>query len=402
MKNLVIIEEIGDISVSASIVNWSLLEVLNKRFNYLDVLTLDNISNEHVNKLNGCSFYLHKKNNLSNFQILIRKRFKLIQTFFRILSGNDFEHYNRVRNIRKFLTANKNKYENIILLSGGMGFSTHQAVSKISFLNGTKIIGVYHDPYPSSAYPEPYNGGNKYYEIFKKRNLQNSFKKLTHIIFPSQRLYEWYLRDYKICDRKVSIIPHAVKFDDRIVKFNETKIVEKFTIVHTGTLLEPRNPKTFIDVFNSFKNLDIKLEFYGSIHKNVYKSIKCFEGNTVLINNKRIPYSQALNKQKNADFLLLIESGAEFSPFLPTKFVDYVNSGKPIIVLTPEKSEISRLLTNEYPFKTTLNNKKEIQNIYVNLDNYNKLQLAIKILNNLKYYFSEKFIDSAYSQILNK
>ena len=46
--------------------------------------------------------------------------------------------------------------------------------------------------------------------------------------------------------------------------------------------------------------------------------------------------------------------------------------------------------------------KKEIQNIYVNLDNYNKLQLAIKILNNLKYYFSEKFIDSAYSQILNK
>ena len=38
MKSLVIIEEIGDISVSASIVNWSLLEVLNKRFNYLDVL----------------------------------------------------------------------------------------------------------------------------------------------------------------------------------------------------------------------------------------------------------------------------------------------------------------------------------------------------------------------------
>lgn len=172
--------------------------------------------------------------------------------------------------------------------------------------------------------------------------------------------------------------------------------------MHTGTLLEPRNPKTFIDVFNSLKNLDIKLEFYGSIHKNVYKSIKCFEGDTVLINNKRIPYSQALNKQKNADFLLLIESGEEFSPFLPTKFVDYVNSGKPIIVLTPEKSEISRLLTNDYPFKTTLNNKKEIQNIYVNLDNYNKLQLAIKILNNLKYYFSEKFIDSAYSQILNK
>jgi hypothetical protein len=125
-------------------------------------------------------------------------------------------------------------------------------------------------------------------------------------------------------------------------------------------------------------------------------------GDNVLIYNKRIPYNQALNKQKNADFLLLIESGQEFSPFLPTKFVDYVNSGNPIIFLTPDKSEISRLLTNDYPFKTTLNNKKKIQYIYENLDNCEKIQLAIKILNKLKYYFSENFIDSKYSQILNK
>ena len=84
-----------------------------------------------------------------------------------------------------------------------------------------------------------------------------------------------------------------------LLNFNETKIVEKFAIVHTGTLLEPRNPKTFIDVFNSFKKFRYQIRilwFYPQ--KNVYKSIKCFEGDTVLINNKRIPYSQALNKTK--------------------------------------------------------------------------------------------------------
>ena len=400
MRNLVIIEEIGDLSVSASIANWSLLKILNKNINQLDVLTLENISNKYINELKGCKFYIHKKDNLSYLQHLIRKRYKLIQTFFQIFSGNNFEHYNRIRNIRKFLNNNKNVYENIILLSGGMGFSTHQAVSKISFKKNTKIIGVYHDPYPSSSYPKPYNGGNKYYEIFKKRNLQKSLNKVTHIIFPSQKLYEWYLRDYKICDTKVSIIPHAVKFEKRNIEFSENKTVKKIIIAHTGTLLEPRNPKTFLEVFGGLKILDVKLEFYGPIHENVYREIKSFESENI-INNKRIPYALSIDIQREASFLLLIESGAEFSPFLPTKFVDYVNSGKPIIVLSPIKSEITRLLGSDYPFLSTLNDKRRISSIFQNINNPQKIEQVLSVINNLKDYFSESYIESHYSKILN-
>ena len=402
MRTLVIIEEIGNMSVSASIVNWSLLKILNKKEGDLDILTLDNISNDLVSELNNCHFYFHKKDNVSSFQLLVRKRFTLLQTLFQIIYGNDISHYNRIKNIRSFLKRNKNNYKNIILLSGGLGFTPHQSISKINFKENVNIIGVYHDPYPLSSYPKPYNAGKKYYDIFKKRNLQQSLNHLTHIIFPSKRLYEWYQKDYKINASKVSIIPHAVQYNDNIKNLKTNRGGKNYTIVHTGTLLEPRNPQSFIEVLNGFKTKKIRLEFYGSIHKNIYKSIKCSMGDNVLIYNKRIPYNQALNKQKNADFLLLIESGQEFSPFLPTKFVDYVNSGNPIIFLTPDKSEISRLLTNDYPFKTTLNNKKKIQYIYENLDNCEKIQLAIKILNKLKYYFSENFIDSKYSQILNK
>ena len=58
--------------------------------------------------------------------------------------------------------------------------------------------------------------------------------------------------------------------------------------------------------------------------------------------------------------MLLIESDAVDIPFLPTKFVDYIVIGWPIIVLTSPNSEVARLMGNNYPFLSELNNNKLI------------------------------------------
>ena len=166
--------------------------------------------------------------------------------------------------------------------------------------------------------------------------------------------------------------------------------------------MEPRNPKTFLEVFSGIKILDVKLEFYGPIHENVYREIKSFESENIIINNKRIPYALSIDIQREASFLLLIESGAEFSPFLPTKFVDYVNSGKPIIVLSPIKSEITRLLGSDYPFISPLNDIIQISKIFRSIEDPVKIKMAIKSINRLKNYFSEEFIVSNYSEFLKK
>ena len=344
--------------------------------------------------------FFHKKDNLTSIQIHIRKKFTFLQTLFQIFSGNDFEHYNRIKSIRKFLNKNNSRYKNIILLSGGMGFSPHQAVSKIKFADKTNLLGIFHDPYPSSSYPEPYKGRNSYYEYFKKRNLQKAINKINYAIFPSKRLYEWYLKDYKFGSTNISIIPHAIKFKNNVDIENE-KEGSKKVITHTGTLLKPRNPLTFLKIFNKTSNDNLLLNFYGPIHPEVFLDIKDFNKQNIYISNERIPYDEALRKLKNSAFLLLAESGAEFSPFLPTKFVDYINIGKPIIVLTPEKSEVSRLLGEDYPFKTTLNNEKEIEKILLNLDNDELIKLSLKIINNLKKYFSEEYIIKKYLEILS-
>lgn len=400
MKNkrvLAIIEELGDLSTSGAIVNYNLCKILSKQVQNVDILTLDSISDKYLNEYIGGKIYLHPKNNLSKFQIWIEKNLLTkLYAVIRMFLGNDLSHYNRVKNIQKFLKNNQENYDVILFLSAGLGFTPHHALTKkIS----KKTIGVYHDPYPISCYPDVFKSGKKWPEYFKIKNQQTGFDNIDYLIFPSQRLYEWYLNDYKIDIAKVHIIPHAVNFEttDIILINNE------INIVHAGTLLKPRNPKTFI---SAFKNLGLdkklKLYFYGGINDIVMNDIyPLIENTNIEIHNNRITYEDALVKLKNSSFQLLIESDAKDNPFLPTKFVDYINIGKPIIALTPKSSEIARLLGENYPFLCDLNDEKAISEILKNkIFDQTFINLAQEKINTLQKYFSEEYIMKMYNEII--
>lgn len=402
-KILFIVEEIGNIEVSAAIVNWNLCQLIGEQ-NTLnsDILTLDSIEPSLVKSWTYGTVFTHPKNNLLNYQRFIKKIYKvsgLIQT----ILGSDFQHFNRISNIKSFLLANASKYDTVVYLSGGHGFTPHFSLLNNSYLKHAKKIGVYHDPYPMSSYPEGYKSGNWYFDYFKRRNLQKTFNKLDTIIFPSKKLYEWYKRDYDISDKKTKIIPHAINFDFKKheLKKNTSDSVQ---ITHTGTLLAPRNPYTFLKVFKKINKQRASLSFYGSIHQTVSKKILNFNKvEHIQIHDNRIPYDTALQKLIDSDFLLLIESDVYHNPFLPTKFVDYVNIGRPIIALTSENSEVSRLLGNEYPFISELNNENKLYDI-LNSDIYDKTKIAqaLTVLDNLKLYFSKGNIVKSYQEIIQK
>lgn len=394
-KILIVVEEIANLDSSASIVNWHLSKIIGEGFSNVDILTLDSISTPLKKEWIYGSIYTHPKENIAPFQKFLKKIPKLLGVL-SILLGNDFPHYNRVKSIKRFLKKNKRNYNHLILLSGGLGFTPHHSISgKLDI----PTIGVYHDPYPLSSYPEPYKGGNRFIDFTRKRNQQKSFNYLTHLVFPSQRLYEWYAKDYTIDPNKVTIVPHAVGTASEEHQGDELK--NSNTILHIGTLLKPRNPKTFIEEFVKLES-NFKLEFFGSINQHVYSSIKSFNGqNGVFISNGRIPYQDAIIKMRNSSFLLLIESDG-INPFLPTKFVDYVNMNKPLIVLTNSYSEISRLLSENYPFKTDLNNSIGISNILnAKLQDEAQLLKAKEILQSLRTYFSSENILRSYRKMIN-
>lgn len=397
-KILAVIEEIGDISTSGAIVNFNLCNVLSKKYE-VDILTLDSIDPSIVKKYEGGQMFLLPKNNLSYFQKLIIKiPVKKLYPIIAFLLGNDFLHHNRIKNIKTFLNQNGENYNTIIFLSAGLGFTPHHSLYKNLNVN---TIGVYHDPYPISCYPEAFKYGKKWTEYFKIKHQQKSFNILNYLIFPSLRLYEWYLNDYKIDYKKILIIPHAVNFE-KIA--NQSLTTETIKIVHTGTLLKPRNPKTFIKVFKELEmDSKMNLSFYGVVNNQVMQEVENLISNSnIHFYNNRFEYNFALNQLHSSDFQLLIESDAKDNPFLPTKFVDYVNVGKIIIALSPKTSEIARLLGEDYPFICDLNDENGIKEILKNkIFDSNCINLAQSKIDSLQGYFSEDFILKQYEKMID-
>lgn len=396
---LIIIEELGEITTSAAIVNWNLSVILNEEYTNVDILTLDNISDSLKNSWLDGNIYTHPKENHSKIQKILL-RIPKIRGLIQILLGNDFEHYNRVKHIRKFLKKNKENYKTYIALSGGSGFSPHFALSNVG-LNGNKI-GIMHDPYPKSLYPEEFKGSSKLKDYFKIKSFQRVLTNFNQIVFPSQKLFEWFSKDYSIDTSKVKIIPHAIEFNSETEK--ELKTQRKIKITHTGTLLKPRDPSVFITSFLEASNTNnLLLEFYGSIENKLKEKIIIYNSNkNVLIHPNRVKYNVALNKLYNSDFLLLIESNSKENPFLPTKFVDYVNIGKPIIALTTKGSEVYRLLGDEYPFICNLYDSNQIKDIIQSkIIDKKFINLSLEKINELKKYFSKENILLEYKKIIS-
>jgi len=48
-----------------------------------------------------------------------------------------------------------------------------------------------------------------------------------------------------------------------------------------------------------------------------------------------VPYIQSVELMSASDALIVIDANLDINPFLPSKVIDYVGTGKPIIALTP-------------------------------------------------------------------
>ena len=103
------------------------------------------------------------------------------------------------------------------------------------------------------------------------------------------------------------------------------------------------------------------------IHRNGLDEIVHFGG--------KVPFLDSLALMKGADFLLLIDAPLKNhleSVFLPSKLIDYMGSGRPVIGVTPLRGASARVLRETGNF---LCNLAEIRTIEETLEAINTGQL---------------------------
>lgn len=126
----------------------------------------------------------------------------------------------------------------------------------------------------------------------------------------------------------------------------------KFSIAHIGSLLSDRNPQVLWESLRDLINIEpgfaeaFQLKLIGAVSPEVMHSIEAHGLLPYVWAPGYVPHHEALLQQRTSQVLLLIEiDQPETRCILPGKLFEYMVSGRPILALGPEGSDMIDLLT---------------------------------------------------------
>ena len=239
---------------------------------------------------------------------------------------------------KKILTIIKGK-DNPVLVSFGQPMSDHLAALNIK--NKTNIPWVAHfsDPWADNPFSNRSPANQKRIETWEKRVVEEA----DALVFTSEETVDLVMNKYPDEFRqKASVIPHAFR-ENRPRKEVEINTGNRtLKIRYLGNLYGERNPiqliKALMAINDEIPELlnKIKFEFFGELDNATNNTLSSLSYNENFISiNKGIDYDESLRLMASADVLLILDAPAEKSVFLPSKLIDYIGSGRPLLGITP-------------------------------------------------------------------
>lgn len=236
-----------------------------------------------------------------------------------------------------------------VILSRALPEEAHLSALIIAKKAGIPWIANWNDPVPGEKFPEPFPGGRGKHAslgFWKDRFYRGVANRADWHTFPSERLRR-YITDYlpKGIYEKSSVVPHIV-LDKSARSFRKGR---EFTLMHAGSLQPPRSPDAFFKGVRLFRERNRLLLGFSvvfivdrpDIVRNAAKSHGVED--VIRIENSR-PYTEMSAVLTSADVLVIIEANMKEGIFLPSKFVDYVGTGRPILAISPKSGTIADIL----------------------------------------------------------
>ncbi|MCX2837493.1 UDP-glycosyltransferase [Salinimicrobium sp. MT39] len=255
----------------------------------------------------------------------------------------------------------------VLTLSKGASFRPHYAMLNFQQWHD-KWMAYIHDPYPFASYPRPYDYVEPGHQQKRKFFLKIA-SKAKYACYPSTLLAEWMESYYLPLKGKRIIIPHQIVEE----KINTTELPkfflqEAFTIVHAGALMGARNPMGLIEAFKRFVKevpeaaANSQLLFLGPESRYTEEFAKIKKGVPQFYSSDgNLPFEQVQTLQNRAAVNVILEAKGPISPFLPGKFPHCIQARKPILLLGPYYSESRRLLGNDYPWWSEIDDEERIK-----------------------------------------
>lgn len=229
------------------------------------------------------------------------------------------------------------QYRPDILVTFGAPMSDHLIGLELKKRYGWPWIAHFSDPWADN----PFNNYDSLARALNTSLERKVMKNADRIIFTSQETLELvlakYTEDFKA---KARVLQHA--FDPELYNARPESTNSRLTIRHLGDLYGRRTPAP---LFNALKQIlasepaalaGVSFELIGLTYDMSLKKLGLETLPAGLVEVKAsVPYRESLALMASADGLLVIDAPAEKSVFLPSKLIDYIGAGRPILGLTP-------------------------------------------------------------------
>lgn len=269
----------------------------------------------------------------------------------------DFDYHDwrrKMKIAKKLKNINCKNYDLIFVRSTGLKYTLHRSLLKFPLLLQQSYLN-YHDPYPISFSPS-YEGAIHNKDWSNLREMASVVQQSKAVFSPSQRLGEKlsYLYGSK---KRFHTIPHQFNqnaFPQKKWTYSKTSDVigNDLVIMYHGAVQLNQNIKPLLDAFKSFQNkfLDTKkIVFELRLKGKQAEDLKTEYGHVEGI--KFLPLISAsesyMELKERADICIILDTCGIESEILVGKAPMLASLKKPVLVITPAKSELRRIIKND-------------------------------------------------------
>jgi hypothetical protein len=241
--------------------------------------------------------------------------------------------------------VSKKKYD--LILSRATPQYGHLPALILSRWSELPWVANWSDPIPPQKAPPPYGQG-PYAPIshYLRSYCASVARGATWHTFPCERLRKYFCSYLPECAEKSSVIPHIAltRFRSQTGKTNEG-----FSLCYIGSLTF-RVPYVFLEGVRLFLQKDkimdkFKVKFIGHPLENLRETVQNLGLDKIISIEYVKTYEETRQIITNSGVLVVIEAPCQEGIFFPSKFVDFVQTGRPILAISPVKGTLADILS---------------------------------------------------------
>lgn len=228
-------------------------------------------------------------------------------------------------------------YHPDILTTFGTPMSDHLIGLELKKIYGVPWLAHFSDPWVENEF-KGYNSFTRGINVALERKVIEAADRL---IFTSAETVALVMGKYsEELKSKARVLSHA--FEPGLFDRTEKQTGSRIVIRYVGDLYGRRTPaplfRALAEIVASDPSLldDVCFEFVGSINDFKLSEVGFDQLPSGLVEfHPTVDYLKSLSLMSSADGLLVIDAPAATSVFLPSKLIDYIGAGRPVLGITP-------------------------------------------------------------------